>query len=46
MTAHFKNELLDRIRAGVSDDPNENVVALSLALVEQAPTSRDGPSEK
>ena len=29
-------ELVDRIRATLDDDPRENVVALSLALVEQA----------
>jgi hypothetical protein len=31
-----RDELLDRIRAALSDDPGRNVTALSLALVEQA----------
>lgn len=30
------NGLLDRIRAALSDDPGENLTALSIALVEQA----------
>jgi hypothetical protein len=36
MSTDFQNELLDRIRAALSDQPGENVIALSLALVEQA----------
>jgi hypothetical protein len=31
-----RDELLDRIRAALSDDPGRNATALSLALVEQA----------
>ena len=30
------DQLLDRIRAALSDDPEKNATALSLALVEQA----------